>query len=102
MLTIPGFFNNFDVYHSKELILAYFLLEKEESILMNNQKKKKKMAVAIAPVPVTAGMNIRVPVEPRRHTDTLIFTSIHLMYLMIHFLCRKLKKTIVSESFFQI
>lgn len=42
MLTIPGFFNNFDVYHSKELILAYFLLEKEESILMNNQKKKKK------------------------------------------------------------
>ena len=42
MLTIPGFFNNFDVYHSKELIVAYFLLEKEESILMNNQKKKKK------------------------------------------------------------
>ena len=42
MLIIPGFFNNFDVYHSKELILAYFLLEKEESILMNNQKKKKK------------------------------------------------------------
>ena len=93
MLIIPGFFNNFDVYHSKELILAYFLLEKEESILMNNQKKKKKKkAVAIAPVPVTAGMNIRVPVESRRHTDTLIFTSIHLMYLMIHFLCRKLKK----------
>ena len=42
MLTIPGFFNNFDVYHSKELIVAYFLVEKEESILMNNQKKKKK------------------------------------------------------------
>ena len=102
MLTIPGFFNNFDVYHSKELILAYFLLEKEESILMNNQKKKKKKAVANAPVPVTAGMNIRVPVEPRRHTDTLIFTSIHLMYLMIHFLCRKLKNIIASEIFFQI
>ena len=63
---------------------------------------KKKKAVTITPVPVTAGMNIRVPVEPRRHTDTLIFTSIHLMYLMIHFLCRKLKKIIVSEKFFQI
>ena len=57
--------------------------------------------MAIAPVPVTAGMNIRVPVEPRRHTDTLIFTSIHLMYLMIHFLCRKLKKIIASENFFK-
>ena len=61
---------------------------------------KKKKAVAITLVPVTAGMSIRVLVEPRRHTDTLTFTSIHLMYLMIHFLCRKLKKTIVSESFF--
>ena len=48
-------------------------------------------------------MNIKVPVnlklQPRRHTDTLM---IHLMYLMIHFLCRKLKKIIVSEKFFQI
>ena len=97
MLIISGFLNNFDVYLSKELILAYFVLEKEESILMNDKKKK---AVAITLVPVTAGMSIRVLVEPRRHTDTLTFTSIHLMYLMIHFLCRKLKKTIVSESFF--
>lgn len=40
MLIIPGFLNNFDVYRSKELILAYFVLEKEESILMNDQKKK--------------------------------------------------------------
>ena len=50
-------------------------------------------AVANTPVPVTADMNIKVPVnlklQPRRHTDTLM---IHLMYLMIHFLCRKLKK----------
>ena len=58
---------------------------------MNNKK-----AVANSPVPVTADMNVKVPVnlklQPRRHTDTLIFTTIHLMYLMIHFLCRKLKK----------
>ena len=64
------------------------------------------MAVANAPVLVMADMNIKVPVnlklQSRRHTDTLIFTSIHLMYLMIHFLCRKLKKIIVSEKFFQI
>ena len=63
------------------------------------------MAVANAPVTVTADMNIKVPVnlklKPRRHTDTLIFTSIHLMYLMIHFLCRKLKKK-VSEKCFKI
>ena len=64
--------------------------------------------MANAPVPVTADMNIKVPVnlklQPRRHTDTHtdIFTSIHLMYLMIHFLCRKLKKVIVSDKFFQI
>ena len=41
-------------------------------------------------------MNNKVPVnlklQPRRHTDTLIFTSIYLMHLIIHFLCRKLKK----------
>ena len=41
------------------------------------------MAMANAPVPVTADMNIKVPVnsklQSRRHTDTLIFTSIHLM-----------------------
>ena len=63
-------------------------------------------AVANVPVPVTADMNIKVPVnlklQPRRHTDTLIFTSIHLMDLMIHFLCRKLKKITISEIFFQI
>ena len=64
------------------------------------------MAVVNAPVLVMADMNIKVLVnlklQSRRHTDTLIFTSIHLMYLMIHFLCRKLKKIIVSEQFFQI
>ena len=63
------------------------------------------MAVANRSVPVTADMNIKVPVnlklQPRRHTDTLKFTSIHLMYLMIHFLCGKLEK-IVSKRFFQI
>ena len=62
--------------------------------------------MANGPVPVTADMNIKVPVnlksQPRRHTDTLIITTKHLMYLMIHFLCRKLKKIIVSEKFFQI
>ena len=53
-------------------------------------------AVANAPVPVTTDMNIKVPVnlklQARRHTDTLTFTSIHLMYLMIHFLFSNLKK----------
>ena len=62
------------------------------------------MAVANRSVPVTADMNIKVPVnlklQPRRHTHTLIFSSIHLMYLMIHFLCRKMKKIIVSEKIF--
>ena len=61
------------------------------------------MAVANAPVPVTADLNIKVLVnlklQPRRHTDTLIFTSIHLMYLMIHFLCRKLKKKVFEKCF---
>ena len=59
-------------------------------------------AVANTPVPVTTGMNIKVPenlnLQPRRHTDTLIFTSIHLMHLMIHFLCIKLKKLVVSKN----
>ena len=62
--------------------------------------------MANAPVPVTADMNIKVPLNlklrPRRHTDTLIFTTINLMYLMIHFLCGKLKKIVVSEKLFQI
>ena len=53
-------------------------------------------AVANALVPVMADMNIKVLVnlklQPRRHSNTLRFTSIHLMYLMIHFLCIKLKK----------
>ena len=50
-------------------------------------------------------MNIKVLVnsklQPRRHTDTLIFTSIHLMYLMIHFLIRKLKNIIASANLFK-
>ena len=40
-------------------------------------------------VPVRTDMNIKVPVnlklQPGRPADTLIFTSIHLMYLMIFF-----------------
>ena len=60
-------------------------------------------AVANAPVPVTADMNIKVPVnlklQSRRHADTLIFTSIHLMYLIIHFLYRKLKKKLYLKIF---
>ena len=63
-------------------------------------------AVANATVPVTADINIKVPVnltlQPRRHTDTFIFISIHLRYVMIHLLCRKLKKIITFENFFQI
>ena len=61
--------------------------------------------MANAPVLVTADINVKVLVnlklQPRRHSDTLIFTLIHLMYLMIHFLCRKLKKIIASENFFK-
>ena len=60
-------------------------------------------AVANAPVPVTTDMNIKVPVnlklQSRRHADTLIFTSIHLMYLIIHFLYRKLKKKLYLKIF---
>ena len=52
--------------------------------------------VADALVPVMADMNIKVLVnlklQPRRHSDTLRFTSIHLMYLMIHFFFFLLKK----------
>ena len=55
------------------------------------------------PIPVTADMNIKVPVnlklQSRRHADTLIFTSIHLMYLIIHFLYRKLKKKLYLKIF---
>ena len=47
------------------------------------------LAVANTLVLVTEDMNIKVPVnlklQPRRHNGTFIFTSIHLMYLMIHF-----------------
>ena len=54
------------------------------------------LAVANAPLLVTVDMNIKVPVKLKlqliRHMDTLIFTSIHLMYPMIQFLCRELKK----------
>ena len=59
--------------------------------------EKKEIFLAVANAPMT-DMNIKVLVnlklQPRRHTDTHtdIFTSIHLMYLMIHFLCRKFKK----------
>ena len=64
------------------------------------------MGCDYAQIPVTADMNIKAPVnlklQSRGHTDTLIFTSIHLMYLMTHILFRKLKKIIVSEIFFQI
>ena len=60
--------------------------------------------MANTPLPVTLDMNIKVPVnlklQPRRHT--LTYSSIHLMYLMIHFSCRKLEKLIVSEKFFQL
>ena len=54
--------------------------------------------------PVTADMNIKVLVnlksQPRRHPDTLLFTLIHLMYQMIHFLYRKLKKNNSTWKFF--
>ena len=60
--------------------------------------------MANAPVPVTADMNIKVPVnlklQPRRHTDTHIYFNTP--DVMIHFLCGKLKKIKVSEHFFQI
>ena len=63
-------------------------------------------AVANAPVPVTTDIYIKVPVnltlQPGRHTNTFIFISIHLRYVMIHFLCKKLKKIITFEKFFQI
>ena len=64
--------------------------------------------MANASIPVTADMNIKVPVnlklQPRGHTGTLIFTLIHLMYLIliIRFVYRELTKIIVSEKFFQI
>ena len=61
--------------------------------------------MAKAPVPVTADMSIKVPVNLNYNAGdmpvTLIFTSMYLMYLMIHFLCRELKKLIVSEKFFK-
>ena len=58
---------------------------------------KRGIMLYVANAPM-ADMNIKVPVylklQPRRHTDTHtdIITSIQLMYLMIHFLCIKLKK----------
>ena len=67
---------------------------------------EKEILLAVANAAM-ADMTIKVPVnlklQPRRHTDTHtdIFTFIHLMYLMIHFLCRKFKKKIiVSDKFF--
>ena len=53
-------------------------------------------AVANATVPV------KLKLQLRRHNGTLIFTSIHLMYLMIRFLCGELEKILVSKRFFQI
>ena len=45
------------------------------------------MAVANAPVPGTTDMNIKglvkLKLQLRTHTDTLIITLIHLMYLII-------------------
>ena len=62
-------------------------------------------AVANATIPVTAEMNIKVPLnlklQPKRHTDTLIFTSIHLVYLMIIFYVESWKKNSIWK-FFQI
>ena len=56
-----------------------------------------------APVPVTANMYFKVPIDLklqlRRHTGTLIFTSTHLIYLMIPFLCRELKKKFLNFFF---
>ena len=52
-----------------------------------------------------ADVNIKVLVilklQLKRHTGTLTFTSVHLMYLMIYFLYRKLEKIIVSDFFFK-
>ena len=57
--------------------------------LLTSTSGTKKLAVANALVPVLAYMNVKVPADLklrlRRHTGTLIFTSIHLLYLMIHF-----------------
>ena len=55
----------------------------------NIERKDKAVdGVANAPVPVMVDMNIikvsvKLKLQLMRHTDTLIVTSIHLMYLMI-------------------
>ena len=55
---------------------------KQQEIKYLWQLYLKNLAVAKTPVPVTVDINIKFPVnlklQPRRHTDTLIFTSIHL------------------------
>ena len=50
------------------------------------------MANTLVPVTFNIKVLVNLKLQPRIHTGTLIVTSIHLMYLMIHFLCRKLKK----------
>ena len=58
------------------------------------------MANTLVPVTFNIKVLVNLKLQPRIHTGTLIFTSIHLMYLMIHFLCRKLKKKkIVSDIY---
>ena len=42
---------------------------------------------------------VNLKLQPRRYTSTLTFTLIHLMYQLIYFLCKELKKIIVSEIF---
>ena len=67
-------------------------------------EKEILLAVANAAMAdMTIKVSVNLKLQPRRHTDTHtdIFTFIHLMYLMIHFLCRKFKKKIiVSDKFF--
>ena len=62
------------------------------------------MAVTNAPVPVRANINIKVLIDLklqlRRHTGTLIFAYINLIYLMIYFLCTELENVLVSKNLF--
>lgn len=54
--------------------------------------------------PVISNIGIKVVVDLklqlRRHNGTL-FTSVCVLCLIIHFLCRELKKVIVSENYFK-
>ena len=77
--------------------MAYSRQWEHRCIIWGTVFGKKEILLAVANAPM-ADMTIKVPVDlklqPRRHTDTHtdIFTFIHLMYLMIHFLCRKFTK----------